>query len=81
VLGDGCAIGPRARLTDCVLWDAVTVEEGAAIDEAIIASGARVGSGAIVSPGSVIGHDAVIEPGTVLPEGARIGPTAPIAAR
>jgi hypothetical protein len=29
----------------------------------------------------VIGHDAVIEPGTVLPEGARVGPTAPIAAR
>lgn len=81
VLGDGCTVGPRARLTDCVLWDAVTVEEGAVIDESIIASGARIGAGAVVSRGSVIGHDAVIEPGTVLPEGARVGPTAPIGAR
>ncbi len=81
VLGDGCTIGPKAHLTECVLWDAVVVEEGAVVEEAIIASGARVGAGAVVSRGSVIGHDAVIEPGTVLPEGARVGPTAPIAAR
>lgn len=81
VLGEGCKIGARARLTDCVLWDGVTVEEGAVIDESIIASGARIGANAVVSRGSVIGHDAVIEPGTVLPEGARVGPTAPIAAR
>jgi mannose-1-phosphate guanylyltransferase len=81
VLGDGCDVGPRARLTDSVLWDAVVVEEGAVVDESIVASGARIGAGAVVSRGSVIGHDAVVDPGTVLPEGARVGPTAPIAAR
>ncbi|HET6893821.1 MAG TPA: NDP-sugar synthase [Candidatus Baltobacteraceae bacterium] len=81
VLGDGCTVGPEAHLTECVLWDAVVIEEGAVVEEAIIASGARVGAGAVVSRGSVIGHDAVIEPGTVLEEGARVGPTAPIAAR
>ncbi len=81
VLGKGCVIGPHARLSECVLWDRVTVEEGAAIEEAIVASGVRVGAGAVVSRGSVIGHDAHIEPGTVLPEGARVGPTAPIGAR
>jgi len=81
VLGDGCTVGPKAHLTECVLWDAVVIEEGAVVEEAIIASGARVGAGAVVSRGSVIGHDAVIDPGTVLPEGARVGPTAPIAAR
>jgi len=81
VLGDGCSIGPKARLTDCVLWDAVIVDEGGVVDESIIASGAHIGTGAVVSRGSVIGHDAVIDPGTVLPEGARVGPTAPIAAR
>jgi len=81
VLGEGCVVGPRARLTDSVLWDHVTVEEGAVIDESILASGARVGKSAIVSRGSVVGHDAVIEPGAVLPEGARVGPTAPTAAR
>ena len=81
VLGAGCKIGAHARLTDCVLWDAVTVEEGAVVDESIIASGARIGAKAVVSRGSVIGHDALVEPGTVLPEGARVGPTAPIGAR
>lgn len=81
VLGEGCKIGPQARLTDSVLWDRVTVEAGAMVDGSIIASGARVGEKAMVSRGSVVGHDAVIEPGTVLPEGARVGPTAPIAAR
>jgi mannose-1-phosphate guanylyltransferase len=81
VLGPGCTIGARARVSDSVLWDGVTIEEGASVEEAIIASGARIGAGAVVGRGSVIGHDAVIEPGTVLPEGARVGPTAPIAAR
>jgi mannose-1-phosphate guanylyltransferase len=81
VLGEGCSIGPRARLADSVLWDHVTVEEGAAVDESIIASGARVAKNAVVSRGCVIGHDAVIDAGTVLPEGARVGPTAPMAAR
>ena len=81
VLGHGCKIGARARLSDCVLWDGVTVEEGAVIEQSIIASRARVGAGAVVSRGSVIGHDAVIEAGSVLPEDARVGPTAPVAAR
>lgn len=81
VLGAGCKIGPKARLTDCVLWEGVTVEAGAVIDESIIASGAHIGEKAVVSRGSVIGHDAVIEAGTVLPEGARVGPTTPITAR
>lgn len=81
VLGEGCKIGANTRLTDCVLWDGVSVGAGAVIDESIIASGARIGEKAVVSRGSVIGHDAVIEPGTVLPEGARVGPTAPISAR
>jgi mannose-1-phosphate guanylyltransferase len=81
VLGEGCKIGARARLADCVLWDGVTVEDDAVIEESIIASRARIGAQAVVSRGSVVGHDAVIEPGTVLPEGARVGPTAPVAAR
>ena len=81
VLGRGCKIGPRARLSECVLWDGVIVEADAAVDESIIASRARVGEKAVVSRGSVIGHDAVIDAGTILPEGARVGPTAPISAR
>jgi mannose-1-phosphate guanylyltransferase len=81
VLGEGCIIHARAHLADSVLWDHVTIEEGAIVEESIIATGARIGARAVVGRGSVIGHDAVVEPGTVLPEGSRVGPTQPIAAR
>jgi mannose-1-phosphate guanylyltransferase len=80
VLGDGCVIGANVRIVDSVLWENVTVERDANIDEAIIASGARIGAGAKVSRGSVLGHDVVIEPDTIVPEGGRVGPTAPISA-
>jgi mannose-1-phosphate guanylyltransferase len=72
VLGHGCKIGARARVSDSVLWDSVTVGEGASVDEAIIASGSTIGANAVVSRGSVIGHDAIVEPGAVLPEDARV---------
>jgi mannose-1-phosphate guanylyltransferase len=80
VLGDGCNIGAGVRIIDSVLWDNVSVERGATIDEAIIASGARIGAGAKVSRGSVLGHDVDIEPETIVPEGGRVGPKAPIGA-
>ena len=80
VLGDRCRIGANARLTDSVLWDNVTVEEGARMDETIVASGARIGARASIGRGSVLGHDVVIEAGTTVPEGGRIGPAAPISA-
>jgi len=57
------------------------VEEGATIEETIIASRSTIGANAKIGKGSVIGHDARIEPGTVAPEGSRIGPSAPIGAR
>jgi len=81
VVGSGCTIGANARVKDSVLWDDVTVEARATIEETIIASGGRIGEGATIGRGSVIGHDAVVEPGTIAPEGSRIGPSAPIAAR
>lgn len=80
VLGDGCKIGAGARLIDSVLWDNVTVEDGADIEEAIVASGARIGARSKVSRGSVLGHDVIVEAGSVVPEGGRVGPTAPIGA-
>lgn len=80
VLGDGCKIGAGAQLCDSVLWDNVTVEAGAIVEESIIASGACIGERATIGRGSVLGHDVVIQPGDAVPEGGRIGPTAPIGA-
>jgi len=81
VLGKNCTIEADAVLCDCVLWDDVVVEEGATIEETIIASRVHIGANARIGKGTVIGHDANIGPGAVVPEGSRIGPTAPIGAR
>ena len=75
VLGDGCSIGSGAVVADSLLWDGVTVEPGAVVDWAIVASRARIGRGALVPRGSVIGHEARISDGESLGENARV-PTA-----
>ena len=74
VLGRGCTLGARAVVRDSVLWDRVHVGAGAHIEEAIVASGATIGSEAKVGKGSVIGHDVTIAPGEVLEAGSRVGP-------
>jgi NDP-sugar pyrophosphorylase family protein len=72
VLGDRSSIGAGASVRNSVLWDAVTVEDGAVVDGAIVASRARIGAHATVNPGSVIGHDGVINSGSELAANARV---------
>jgi NDP-sugar pyrophosphorylase family protein len=72
VLGDDCTIASGAVVADSLLWDGVTVESGAQLDWAIVASRARIGAGARIGHGAVIGHDAIILPGTVVEENARV---------
>jgi NDP-sugar pyrophosphorylase family protein len=78
VLGEGCVIGARATVRESVLWDRVTIEEGAFVDGSILASGCRVGRGSRIGTGSVVGHDTVIDPGSYVEPGSRMGATAPI---
>lgn len=75
VIGEGSRIGPRAVVRASVLWDGVTVEEGAVVDGTIAASGAVIGRDAVVGTGTVIGHDARVEPASVLEPGSRVGAT------
>ena len=72
VLGDGCTIGDNAIVADSLLWDDVSVDAGAQLEWAIVASRAHVGAGARVARGSVIGHAAEILPGTHVEANARI---------
>ena len=72
VLGDGCRIESGATVADSLLWDGVSVERGAVVDWAIVASRARIGAGARVGHGAVIGHDAQIPPGAQVEENARV---------
>jgi NDP-sugar pyrophosphorylase family protein len=72
VLGDGCSIGAGANIRDSVLWEDVTVENGAAIDGSIIASGAHIGADSVVNSGSVIGHGGIVRSGSEVAENARV---------
>jgi len=66
VLGAGCRISRGARISGSVIWDDVSVGEGAEITDAIVASGARIGARAIVGAGVVLAADQVV------PDGARL---------
>ena len=78
VLGRGCRIGPSAIVRESVLWDDVTIGDGAQVEGSIIAGGSSVGERAIVRSGSVIGHDVTLPADTTTDENARIPSTAPV---
>jgi mannose-1-phosphate guanylyltransferase len=72
VIGERCRISRGARVVDSLLWEDVWVGPDATVEQAIVATGTRIGARAHVAPRSVIGHDVVIEEGARLPEGARV---------
>jgi mannose-1-phosphate guanylyltransferase len=72
VLGDGCSVESGAVVADSLLWDGVTIERGAELHWAIVASRARIGANARIGHGAVIGHDAKIAAGSVVEENARV---------
>ena len=61
VLGERCIVRRGARVSGAVLWDRVSVGEGADLHDCVIASGARVGAGARVGPGVVVEADGVVQ--------------------
>src|SRR5262249_11569815 len=61
VLGEQCVVGRGARVAGAVLWDRVSVGDGAVLTDCIVASGARIGAGAIVGAGVVLEADSVVE--------------------
>jgi len=47
--GARAVVHPGARVTRCVLWDDVRIDEGAALDECVVADGVCVGPGMRIS--------------------------------
>jgi NDP-sugar pyrophosphorylase family protein len=45
LIGSGCAIAPGATVSDSVLWDSVTVDEGSAIQACVVADRVHIPSG------------------------------------
>lgn len=72
VLGRGCWVGAGAKVRDSVLWDDVRIGARATVEESILASGVRVGSGAKVGAGSVVGHGYEIAEGLEVAPGSRL---------
>jgi mannose-1-phosphate guanylyltransferase len=73
VLGARCTIAANAEVSGSVLWDDVTVEQGARVLDSVVASGASIGSGASIE-GAVIGHGARVTARTHVPPGTRVAP-------
>jgi len=79
VLGSGCRIGPRAQISGSVLFEDVSIGEGARLNDCVVASrchvGARstIGALAVIGDGCDIGADAEISPYS------RVGPITPVA--
>ncbi|MGH7736282.1 MAG: sugar phosphate nucleotidyltransferase [Candidatus Tyrphobacter sp.] len=72
VLGRGCWVGAGAVVRDSVLWDDVRVGPQATVEEAILASGVRIGAGSKIGAGTVIGHGYEVEDGAEVASGARL---------
>jgi mannose-1-phosphate guanylyltransferase len=73
VLGEGCKVATRARVSESVVWDEVSIGEGASVAGSILASRVKVGARAVIEQGSVIGHDVEIPPDSVVQAGSRVG--------
>ena len=57
VIGRDCLIGKGARITNSILWDRITVEEGAIIINSIIASGDKIERNSRID-GLTLNHEA-----------------------
>jgi mannose-1-phosphate guanylyltransferase len=62
VVGEHCVIGRDAQVTGAILWDRVSIGDGAVVSECIIGAGAQIGAGARVDPGAVVEADRVVAP-------------------
>lgn len=72
VVGHHCHIGSDVTILGSILWDDVVIEDGAKIEQSIIANGAIVKEGAVLNRGCVIGAGCVIGKGMVISEFTRV---------
>ena len=75
-LGPGARVGPRATVTNSVVWERVSIEMGASVERSILADGVCVDAdahivGAVVGAGATIAAGATVPPGTLIEPGAR----------
>ncbi len=76
VIGDGCVVGSKARLTDAVLLPGVQVGSNVVVKQSIVGGNVTIGAGAEITEISVIGDGVIIEPSVVL-RAERVGLNSP----
>ncbi len=74
IIGSDCLIGPGARLTRSILWERVTVEAGAVISGAVIASGTTIGEQASIEDGAIVGEECRIGAGALISAEVKLWP-------
>jgi len=60
VLGSGCVVGVSATVEGAVLWERVSVGDGAVLQDCIVGADVRIGRHAHVGPGLVLEDGAVV---------------------
>ena len=74
VLGSYCSIAHDVVIDGALLWDGVTVAEGACLHNCVIGSSVRVEAACDIADGCVLGDYVVIQQGSRLPPDTRIWP-------
>ncbi|CAB9502029.1 factor eIF-2B subunit epsilon [Seminavis robusta] len=72
VIGNHCHIADNVTLTNCHVWDGVSIEQGATAVNSILAYECVVKAGAKVSKGCVVGEGCIIGANMKLPTFSRI---------
>jgi len=60
VMGKNVMVGQRAIIERSVLWDDISIGEGARLTGCVIASGCKIGRYTVIRPNTVLGENAVV---------------------
>lgn len=73
-IGNNCTIGKGVILRNCIIWDDVTIEDGARLDGCIIASKSIIGSQTVIMSGAIVPESCEIAAGATLMEDIKLLP-------
>jgi ADP-glucose pyrophosphorylase len=53
-MGPGCQVSTAANVEEAILWDNVTIDEGAQVRRAILADNVRIPAGTVITNAAVV---------------------------
>ncbi|MEW6142353.1 MAG: NDP-sugar synthase [Chloroflexota bacterium] len=73
-IGDSCRIGRNVVIDQAVLWDNVTVEDGAVLRHCVICSNTTIGTGVKMLDGCLVGENVTVKKDSLIDRGCCIWP-------